>query len=102
MRISIIAVALLIFCGSLIADEYKGKVKSVDTDKNKVTLTVDDKDKTFNVDKDPLITNDKGKTVPGGLSAVKVGTEVVIFTDKKDGNESVTTFKVGALKKKKN
>jgi hypothetical protein len=93
--------ALVCCVGLTIADEYDAKIKSVDADKSKAVVTINNQDKTFELAKDPLIVNDKGKNVPGGLKALKAGTEVIIFTDKKDGKETITTFKVKVLPKKK-
>jgi len=96
------AAAALLFCvGVLVAEEYQGKVKSIDLDKKKAVITINDKDQTFDVSKDPLIVTDKGKNVPGGLKALTPGSEIVIFTDKKDDKEIITTFKVSMLAKKK-
>jgi hypothetical protein len=47
---------LLVFGLALLAAEYKGKVKSVDRDKNTITITIDDKDKTFNVSDEVKVT----------------------------------------------
>ena len=95
------AAALLICVGGLIAEEYQGKVKSIDIDKSKAVITVNGTDQTFSMSKDPLIVTDKGKNVPGGLKALTPGSEVVVFTDKKDDKEVITTFKVSMLAKKK-
>jgi hypothetical protein len=92
------------------ADVVVGKVKSIDTDKNTITVTVDDKDQTFTVDKGSKIWQ-PGKTkkapqvdVPGGLSGLKPDQPVVLTTEKKDGKDVVTQIKleVAATKKKKN
>jgi hypothetical protein len=63
------AFALLLCTLTILAAEYKGVVKSVDTDKGTITLTVkvDDKDvdKTFKYDKDKVkvTANKKGEDV---------------------------------------
>ncbi len=95
-------------------DEVKGKVKKVDSDKNTVTLTVDDKDQTFDTTKDTKVVALYGKKlkkaqqqdVPGGLGAVKEGTAVTLTTEKKDSKDVVIQLKLDELqtgkKKKKN
>jgi hypothetical protein len=100
------------------ADEVKGTVKSVDKDKNTITLTVDGKETTFDVSKDAsfvttsTVPGKKGKTtekatpIDGGLGGVKVGASATVLTEKIDDKESVTSVKVSdgaaaAAKKKK-
>ncbi|MBL8799211.1 MAG: hypothetical protein JNM56_35320 [Planctomycetia bacterium] len=93
---------LLVACVTcLVADEYIGKVKSVEKDKTKITVTIEGKDVVFQVTKDPLVVNDKGKGVAGGILKVLPGSEVKIFTDKKDDKETATTIKVMAPPEKK-
>jgi len=88
---------LLVGCVScLVADEYIGKVKSVEKDKTKITVTIDGKEVMLQVAKDPLVVNDKGKAFPGGILKILPGSEVKIFTDKKDDKETATTIKVMA------
>jgi hypothetical protein len=48
--------ALLLLTLVVWSAEYKGKVKSVDPDKNTITVTIDDKDKTFKVSDDVKVT----------------------------------------------
>lgn len=94
--------AVLIGCVTcLVADEYIGKVKSVEKDKSKITVTIDGKEVVFQVAKDPLVVNDKGKGVQGGILKVLPGSEVKIFTDKKDDKETATTIRVLAPPAKK-
>src|SRR5947209_19833086 len=84
------------------ADEIKGKVKKVDADKSVLTLTVDDKDQTFNVPKDAKVVALFGKKVkkaqlqdlPGGLGALKEGTSVTVTTEKKDNKDVVIQVKL--------
>jgi opacity protein-like surface antigen len=88
------------------ADEVKGTVKSVDKDKNTITLTVDGKETTFDVSKDAsfvttsTVPGKKGKTmekatpIDGGLGGVKAGATVTVLTEKIDDKESVTSVKV--------
>jgi hypothetical protein len=76
---SLSAMALLLLFGlTLLAAEYKGKVKSVDRDKNTITITVDDKDMTFNVSDDARVIR--------GEKEVKKKLKAKVF----DNNPSVT------------
>jgi hypothetical protein len=102
-------VALLIVAGGLRAAEIRGKVKTTDTDKGTVTVTVDDKDTTLSVAKDAKITQLVGKKpkkaqaqdVPGGLGGLAAGKDVTLTTEPKDGKDVVTQIKVEGLTKKK-
>lgn len=101
LRLFCTAAALLFCAGALVAEEYEAKIKKVDPDKNTAVLTINGKDQTFTISKDPLIVTDKGKNVPGGLKALTPMSEVIVFTDKKDDKEVITTFKVSKLAPKK-
>jgi Cu/Ag efflux protein CusF len=92
------------------ADEVRGKVKKVDTGKNAITITnSDDKDQTFDVPKDAKIVGLFGKKLkkaqiedlPGGLTAIKEGASVTVFTEPKDGKQVVSQVKLNDLQKKK-
>lgn len=113
---AVLAVLLGVAVGG--ADELKGTVKSVDKDKNTITLTVDGKETTYDVSKDAsfvttsTVPGKKGKTtekatpIDGGLGGVKAGASVTVLTEKADDKESVTSVKVSdgaapAAKKKK-
>lgn len=101
--------ALMIAASGLSADEIKGKVKSVDTEKGTITVTVDDKDQTYTVAKDAKVTKLVGKNlkkattedVTDGLSGVKADSNVALTVEKKDDAETVTAIKIDALTKKK-
>ena len=107
----LLAVACLLVLGFAVVqgDEIKGKVKKVDSDKNTLTITVADKDQTFNVPKDAKIVALFGKKLkkaqlldlPGGLSAVKVGAEVTVSTTTKGDVPLVTQVKLEDLQPKK-
>jgi hypothetical protein len=90
--------ALLIFTSFLLADDYQGIVKSIDKDKNTVTLMIDKEMLTLEFSKDPLVLNDKGKGLQGGIGGVKPGWEVKVFTDKKGDKDIITTLKVVEMK----
>ena len=92
---------LVLVGGGLLAEEIKGKVKSVDADKKVITVTVDGKDKEFKVTDTTSIVGPKGKALKEGLKAkgLKEGANVVLTTDKKDGKETVTEVKLAGAKK---
>ncbi len=102
--------ALVLCAGVSLADEIKGKVKSVDADKNTITVTVGDKDQTIPIAKDAEVFSlGKGKkgqpgpkvAVTDGIKGVKEGTDVTLTTEKKDDKDTVTAIKVEAPAKKK-
>jgi hypothetical protein len=86
--------AVFLCTAVLLAEDYTGLVKNVAKDKTTVTIAVDGADKTFDFSKDPLVVDDKGKPIPGGLPNVKLGSEVKLYTDKKGDKDVVTTLKV--------
>lgn len=103
-------VAVLLVAGFAPAAEVKGKVKSVDAEKNTVTVTVADKDQAVAVAKDAEVFTlgkaKKGQPAPkspvsGGLTGVKVGDELTITTESKDGKDVATAIQVGSAAKKK-
>lgn len=111
------ALALMLGTSRLSADEIKGKVKSVDSDKHIITLTIGDAEKTFDVATDAKVTGLFGKKlkkavsqdVQGGLKGVKEGSEVTLTSETKEGKVTVTQVKLEGLqpkvkvkKKKKN
>lgn len=97
-------VAVLVCCGFAMSEDVKGKVKSVDAEKNTIVVTVGDKDMTYTVAADAkIVTVAKGKKgKPGvetpladGLKGLKADTEVTLTTEKKDDKETVTGIKLG-------
>jgi hypothetical protein len=87
--------------GVAAAQDYKGKIKSID-DKN-ITLTVDDKDLKFDLTSSTSVVagkDGKEKAVKGGLSTLKAGSEVIVTTEKSDTKETVKQIKVAGKKKK--
>jgi len=87
--------AVMAFPCSLHAAEIEGKLKSVDTEKGVITLTIDDKDRDFTVTKDTEIeVHDirayKPKEGLKDPAFEKKGQRVVIKTVEKDGKEMVT------------
>ena len=111
LRSILSALSVLTLCAGLsLADEVKGKIKSVDAEKSTLIITVDDKDQSFPVAKDAEIYSlgkaKKGQpapkvTVTDGLKGVKDGADVTLTTEKKDGKDTVTAIKVEKAKKKK-
>jgi hypothetical protein len=118
-RLLICALFMLGLCFTVVvADDYKGKVKTVNADTKSLVITITDgdktTDKTFEVPADAKIytTAAKGKggkgkkkggevLIEGGLSGVKVDSTVTVTTDKKDNKETVTAVKVEPMGKKK-
>jgi len=84
--------------GTAWADEIKGKIKKVDTEKNTITVTdKDGKDHTFTVSDKTDILDTKGKKLDGGLkaSAFKtVGAPVTISCEKEGDKEVVKKVKL--------
>jgi hypothetical protein len=100
------AFALVVCAVAVLAGEYKGKVKSVDTDKSTITVTVGDDDKTFKVTDDTKIVRGKNnKEVKDGLKnekAWKNNPNVTIITEGEGKKEKVKEIKItGGGKKKK-
>jgi hypothetical protein len=104
LRKLVCALFAVAICFSVaLADEIKGKVKSVDTDKNTITVTVDDKEQTFTITDDTkIVAGNQNKEVKDRLKSdrFKAGTDVVITTEKKDGKDVVTQIKLAGGKKK--
>lgn len=108
LRQTLLATALALVIGSAaVAETYGDKVKDVDPAKMTLTLPVDGKDRTFKVDAKVDVQNQvrAGKRlrlvpVKDGLKGVKVGSEVTVTTEKKDGEEVVTKIVVLTGEKK--
>ena len=98
---------VLIGTSAVAADTVAGKVKSIDTDKNTITVTVDGADQTFAVEKESKVWQPgKNKKAPaqdvaGGLGGLKEGQPVVLTTTKKDDKDVVTEIKLEEAAKKK-
>ena len=110
LRFSVCASLVVLFTLNVaLSDTYKGKVKSVDADAKTLVVTVDGKEQTFEVPKDvKIFTVGKAKKkqpppeiVLSGLSALAVGNEVTVTTEKKDDKDVVTGIKLEPAKKKK-
>jgi hypothetical protein len=93
-------------CLSLaVADEFKGKVKSVDTDKKCIIVDVDGKDMTFMVKDDTkFMAGKKDTELKGGLAAkaLKEGADVTIKTPEGDKKNAIEVRVKGGKKKANN
>jgi hypothetical protein len=102
LRKVLAAVFCLGVCLTMVtADEFKGKIKSVDPDKKTITVDVDGKDMTFKVTADTKYMAGK-KDLAEGLAAKqfgKTGGNVTVKTA--DGNkDTAQEIRVGGGKKK--
>jgi hypothetical protein len=96
-------IALVFVAGGALADEIKGKFKSVDADKSTLTITVDGKDKEFKIAAGTKFVGPAGKEIKQGLKAPVFGKfkgDVVVTCEKKDAKETVTEVKLVPGKKK--
>jgi Cu/Ag efflux protein CusF len=99
--------ALALGLSAASADELKGTIKKVNKDANKLTLTIDGKDRTLPVSKDAsfvTVTSQKSKKgkpketvtpIDGGLGALKEGSAVTVLTEKAGEKDEITSVKVG-------
>jgi len=102
LRTFVCAVAALVLCvGVMLADEIKGKIKSVDQDKMTVTVTDEDgKEHVLIVDKESKFVTAKGDLKDGFKSKrLKEGAKVTVKCEKKDGKEVCTEIKLEGGKK---
>ena len=98
---AVAVVALALVVGGLLAEEIKGRLKSVDADKSTLTVTVDGKEREFKITDDTKILNPKGGEVKQRLRAKAFqnpGANLIIKTDKKDGKEVVVEVKLAGKK----
>ena len=122
LRLAVLGVALLgLVVGGIIAGEYKGKIKSIDTDAKKVTLETKDGDKTFKYTGESKIVGGKGdmtfdkmaefmakakeksKDAPEGGKGKgdRGGLGVTVITNGEGDKETITEVKMAARAKKK-
>jgi hypothetical protein len=106
MRMFAAAAALLfIGVGALLADELKGKVKSVDTEKMQLVVTDDSgKEQTVTIGKEAKILGPNGKPQRMGLKSkqLKEGAPVTITYETKDGQMTASEVHItGAMHRKK-
>jgi hypothetical protein len=89
MVLGLAGLLLMLVVGVAIADDAKGKLKDVDTDKNTITVTVGDKDMKFMV-KDAKFTAGKKDIT---IKDLKVGDNVSVTYDKDVASKVVKTKK---------
>ena len=99
--------ALALGLSAASAEELKGTIKKVSKEANKLTLTIDGKDRTLPVSKDAsfvTVSTTKGKKgkpketvtpLDGGLGALKEGSAVTVLTEKAGEKDEITSVKVG-------
>jgi hypothetical protein len=99
---------LLILAGGVWADPIAAKVKKVQDKDNKIVVTVDDKEVTYDVAKDVKVTQTSMKKkvantedVADGLAGVKEDADVKLTVEKKDGKDTITKIDISVAKKKK-
>ena len=97
-RVVVCAVAaLLISAGGLLADEIKGKIKSIDTTKQTVTVTTADaKDHVITVGKDTQFLAADGKQLKEGLKDKQFteGANVIVKCETKEGKQTCTSIQL--------
>jgi hypothetical protein len=102
------ALILALVASVAVADDIKGKVTAVDLDKRTITVTVDDKDQSFDVSPSAKVYRLTGNNVkrsgyaemPGGLKEVAADAMVTLTTDFIDGKEQVIRIKIETAAKK--
>ena len=92
------------------AEDLTATIKSVDADNHKITVTVNGDEKTMKVSDDAEIyTQTKGKKnkpgpkqpIAGGLSGLKIGTEVSLVTFKSGDDDIVSSIGIDPTKRAK-
>lgn len=99
--------ALALGLSAASAEELKGTIKKVSKEANRLTLTIDGKDRTLPVSKDAsfvTVSSKKGKKgkpketvtpLDGGFGALKEGSAVTVLTEKAGEKDQITSVKVG-------
>ena len=111
LRLAVLGVALLgLVVGGIIAGEYKGKIKSIDTDAKKVTLETKDGDKTFKYTGESKIVGGKGDMTFDKMAEFMAKAKgkggrgclgVTVITNGEGDKETITEVKMAARAKKK-
>lgn len=90
------------------AETAKGKIKAIDTEKKTITLTVGDKEMTFETDKEVKITaltlGKKKMQVENpiaGVGALTTGAEATVTFEKKDDKNVASSIRQEFMAKKK-
>lgn len=95
LRKFVVAVCAVVLCvGVALAAELKGKIKSVDADKNTVTVVVDGKEMKLDITPDTKLLSPKDKALKEGIKSLKADQEVTITCEKKEGKEVCTQIKL--------
>ncbi len=100
--VGLCAVGLGLVASVASADDVKGKVAAVDPDKRTITITVGDKDHTFDVAQTAKVYRLSGNNVkragyaelPGGLKEVAVDSTITLTTEFMDDKEQATRIKI--------
>jgi len=107
IRSTLTLAALALGLSAASAEELKGTIKKVNKDANRLTLTIDGKDRILPVSKDAsfvTVSSMKGKKgkpketvtpLDGGLGALKEGSVVTVLTEKAGEKDEITSVKVG-------
>ncbi len=101
-RRSLCALALgALILTTALGETYLEKVSKVDTDKKTITIPIDKKDTTFKIDPAAVYQTQvkQGKrlnisTLKEGIKGVKPKDDVILTTERKDGEEVVTKIVV--------
>ena len=105
MKSTLVVLMLAFASHTALAEEVKGKIVKVDSEKLSLTLSVDNKEQTFSVDKAATILQPGKKKmlqdVSGGLAGLKVGQEATATLEKVDSKDIVKKVVLEVEKKKK-
>lgn len=77
-------VGLFLVAGGLLAEELKGKIVKVDSEKKTITISVDGKDKELRIAETTKLLSSGGKDLKEGIKDkhLKEGAEVTVTVDK--------------------
>jgi hypothetical protein len=86
--------ALVVLASGLLAAEYSAKVRRVDSSRLLLTVLIDGRERTYEVDPKARILDDAGKNLSGGLRSRRLrdGVSVRITTNKR---RVVTRLRLG-------
>lgn len=90
---------LAVGTSAVLADVIQGTIEKTDAGNNVLEIKAQGKSRAFTVQKDADIFyrpvgKTKGAAVADGLKGLKVGQEVIVWTETKDGKEVVTQVRV--------
>ena len=99
LRALVALVALLLLVGAVVAEEVKGKVKSVNGSTGKLVLTVNGKDQSFLISRATKFLDENGKELKEGVDSKELaGADVTLSYDKK-GPRGIAAKEVKLTKK---